>query len=86
MDHSKFEGLEENLKGPILVEYLTTYFEILNQFKAVKIGLPTMTYATCIDLEILIKEMMDYNIPSDVQWKEIVQLGKTKCSFPTTSK
>jgi hypothetical protein len=52
MDHSKFEGLEENLKGPSLVEYLATDFEILNQFKTVKIGLPTMTYATCIDLEI----------------------------------
>jgi hypothetical protein len=81
MDHSKFESLEENLKGTNLVEYLTTYFEILNQFKTVKIKLPTMTYASCIDLEILIKEMMDYEIPSDLQWKEIVWLGKTKCIF-----
>ena len=86
MDHSKFEGLEEKLKGPSLVEYLTTDFEILNQFKTVKIGLPTMTYATCIKLEILIKEMMDYEIPSDLQWKEIVRLGRKKCSFPRTSK
>jgi hypothetical protein len=86
MDHSKFESLEENLKGTNLVEYLTTDFEILNQFKTVKIGLPTMTYASCIDLEILIKEMMDYEIPSDLQWKEIVRLGKTKCSFPGTNK
>jgi hypothetical protein len=29
---------------------------------------------------------MDYKIPSDSQWKEIVRLGKTKCSFPRTSK
>ena len=86
MDHSKFEGLAEKLKGPSLVEYLTTYFEILNQFKAVNIGLPTMTYATCINLEILIKEMIYYNIPSDLEWKEIVQLGKTKCSFPGSSR
>jgi hypothetical protein len=78
--------MEENLKGPSLVEYLATDFEILNQFKTVKIGLPTMSYATCIDLEILIKEMMDYEIPSDSQWKEIVRLGRTKCSFPGTSK
>jgi hypothetical protein len=55
MDHSKFEGLEENLKGPSLVEYLATNFEILNQFKTVKIGLLTMNYDTCIYLEILIK-------------------------------
>jgi hypothetical protein len=32
-----------------------------------------MTYASCIDLEILVKEMMDYDIPSDLQWKEIVR-------------
>jgi hypothetical protein len=86
LDHSKFESLEENLKGTNLMEYLTTDFQILNKFKIVKIGLPTMTYATFIDLEILIKEMMDYDIPSDMQWKEIVRLGKTKCNFPGTSK
>jgi hypothetical protein len=72
MDHSKFESLEENLKGTNMVEYLTTDFEILNQLETVKIELPTMTYATFIDLEIMIKEMMDYNIPYDLQWKEIV--------------
>jgi hypothetical protein len=86
MDHSKFEAMEESLKGPSLVEYLATDFEILNKFKTVKVGLPTMSYAMCIDLEILIKEMMDYEIPSDSQWKEIVRLGKTKCSIPGTSK
>ena len=86
MDHSKFEILEENLKGATLVEFLTTNFEILNQFKTVKIGLPAMTYASCIDPEILIKEMMDYNIPFDLQWKEIVWLRKTKCSLPGTNK
>jgi hypothetical protein len=86
MDHSKFEILEKNLKGETLVGYLITYFEILNQFKTVNIGLPVMMYASFIDLEILIKEMMDYNIPFDLKWKEILQLGKTKCSFPRTNK
>jgi hypothetical protein len=86
MDHSIFEDLEENLKGPSLVEHLAADFEILNQLKIVKTMLPTMSYSTCIDLEILIKEMMDYKIPFDSQWKEIVRLGRTKCSFPRTSK
>jgi hypothetical protein len=81
MDHFKFETLEENLKGDTLVEHLITDFEILNQFKAVKLGFPVMSYASCIDMEILIKEMTDYDIPSDLQWKEIIRLGKTKCSF-----
>jgi hypothetical protein len=86
MDHSKFEAMEESLKGPSLVEYLATDFEILNQFKTLKIGLLTMSYTTCIDLDILIKEMMDYSIPSKSQWKEIMRLVKTKWSFPGTSK
>jgi hypothetical protein len=81
MDYSKFEALEENLKGSTLVEHLTTDFDIMNQFKTVKLGLPVMSYASYIDLEILIKEMIDYDIPYDLQWKEIVQLGKTKYSF-----
>ena len=29
---------------------------------------------------------MDYDIPSELQWKEIVILGKTKCNFPGPSK
>jgi hypothetical protein len=86
MDHYKFEILEENLKGETLVEYLITDFEILNQFKTVNIGLPIMMYASCIDLEILIKEMMDYDIPFELQWKEIVQLGRTKCIFLGTNR
>jgi hypothetical protein len=77
MDHSKFETLEENLKGDTLVEHLIINFEILNQFKEVKIRLLIMKYASCIDLEILIKEMIDYDIPFDLQWKDIVRLGKT---------
>jgi hypothetical protein len=86
MDHSKFENLEENLKGATLVEYLITDFEIVNQFKTVNIIMSVMKYASCIDLEILIKEIMDYDIPSHLQWKEIVRLGKTKCSLLGTNK
>lgn len=85
MDHSKFETLEENLKGATLVEHLITDFEILNQFKEVKIGVPVMSYASYIDLEILIKGMIDYDISSDLQWKEIVRMGKTKCNFTRSS-
>jgi hypothetical protein len=78
MDHSKLETIEENRKGTTLVENLITDFGILNRFKEVKLGLPIMSYASCIDLEILIKEMTDYDIPSYLQWKEIIRLGKTK--------
>jgi cell division protein FtsB len=72
MDHSKFEAMEESLKGPSLVEYLATDFQILNRFITVKVGMSTMSNAMCIDLEILIKEMIDYETPSNSQWKKIV--------------
>jgi hypothetical protein len=86
MDHSIFETLEEGLKGATLVDKLSTDFEILNHCKTVKFGLTIMSYATCIELEILMKEMTYYEIPSELQWKEIVRLGKTKCNFPGLSK
>ena len=65
---------------------LAIEFEILNKFKIIKLGFHVMLYASCIDLKILIKEMMDYDIPFELQWKEIVILGKTKCNFPGPSK
>ena len=74
------------MKGATLVEHMITDFEILNHFKIVKLGLPFMSYASWIDLDILIKEMIDYDIPFDLQWKEIVRMGKTKCSFPGSSR
>ena len=61
---------------------LAIEFEILNKFKIIKLGFHVMLYASCINLKILIKEMMDYDIPFELQWKEIVRLGKTKCNFP----
>jgi hypothetical protein len=78
MDHFKFNTLEKNMKGSTLVEHLITDIEILNQFKEVNLGLPVMSYVSCIDLDIMIKKMTDYDIPFDLQWKEIIRLGKTK--------
>jgi hypothetical protein len=86
MDHSRFEDMEESLKGPSLVEHIATDFEILNKFKTVKVSVLTMSYVTCIELEILIKEMMDYEIPYDAQWKQLVRLGKTKYNIPGTNR
>jgi hypothetical protein len=86
MDHSKFETLEEGLKGATLVDKLSIDFESLNHFKTIKLGLPAMSYATCIDLEILMKEMTDHDIPFELQWKEIVRLDKTKYNFAGSSK
>jgi FtsZ-binding cell division protein ZapB len=85
MDHSKFEDLEEGLKGVTIVDKLMNDFEVLSQFRTIRSGLPTILYASCIELEILVKEMVDYDIPSESQWKEIVRLGKTKYKIPASN-
>ena len=59
MDHSIFEYLENELDGRTIVNNLTDDFEILSQFRIIKAQLPPICYALCIDLEALIKEMMD---------------------------
>lgn len=76
MDHSKFEDLKIWLDGNVVVDKLTEDFEILSEFREIKTGLPPISYKSCIELEVLIKEMMDYDIPSQVWWKEVERLGK----------
>lgn len=82
MEHSKFDGLRNGLDGNALVERLKDDSEILNQFKEIKARLPPISYASCIELEVLIKEMLDYEIPSKNQWKEIYRLGNMKYNLP----
>jgi FtsZ-binding cell division protein ZapB len=85
MDHSKFEDLEKGLKGNTIVDKLTNDFEILSQFRTIKSCLPPISYASCIELEVLIKEMVDYDIPSESQWKEVERLGRSKYKFPAAN-
>ena len=67
MDHLKFEDLENDLDGRTIVNKLIDDFEILSQFSTIKAQLPPISYASCIDLEVLIKEIMDYHIPTEKQ-------------------
>jgi hypothetical protein len=60
-------------------------FKVLSQFRTIRSCLPTILYASCIELEILVKEMVDYDIPFESQWKEIVILGKTKYKIPASN-
>lgn len=81
MDHSKFQDLRKGLNGNAPMEKLTDEFEILTQFKEMKAWIPPISYASFIELEVLIKDMVDYDIPSQNQWKEIYKLRNTKYKF-----
>ena len=77
MDHSKFDDLVKGLTGKVIVDKLTKDFEILQKFLIVRGGLTTMSYETYMDLEVSIREMIEYDIPSAEQWRAMERFGKT---------
>lgn len=78
MHHSKFEDLDQGLKGETSVNKLENDFDIFSQFTMIKSKFHSISYAPCLELQVLIKEMIDYNIPSQKQWQEVERLGKSK--------
>ena len=77
MDHSKFEDLVKGLTGKVIVEKLTEDFEILDKFLIIKKGLLAVSYEAYVDLEVSIKEMIEYDTPNMEQWKVMWKFGNT---------
>ena len=69
MDHVKFQDLEKGLKGEVIIDKLNNDFHVLNHFHLIKLTLPPISYVSCVELELLSREMMDYEIPSIMFWK-----------------
>ena len=78
MDHSKFDDLEKGLTGKAIVDKLTEDFEILQKFLIIRRGLPKISYEAYMELEVFIREMMEYDTPSVEQWKSIERFRKMK--------
>ena len=60
------------------LQSLTKDFQILDQFKDVKNMLPPISYISCFELEVMLKEMFDFKIISEECWKQVERLGRTK--------
>ena len=78
MDHSKFEHLVKGLTRKVIVEKLTEDFEILDKFLIIKKGLPVVSYEAYVDLEVSIRDIIEYNTPNVEQWKVMEKFGKTE--------
>ena len=72
--------MEKKLKGEVVIEKLKDDFHVLSQFQLIKSTLPPLSYESCVELYILLREMMDYEIPSKVFWIEIERFNNLKCS------
>ena len=79
-NHTKLQDIEKGLKGEVIIEKLKVDFDVLDQLQLIKSTLPPLSYFPCVELEILSREMMDYEIPSRVFWTEIERFGNVKCS------
>ena len=64
IDHSKFDDLEKGLTGKAIVDKLIEDFEILQKFLIIRRGLPKVSYEAYMELEVSIREMMEYDTPS----------------------
>ena len=78
MDHSQFEDLVKGLSGKIIIEILIEDFEILQKFFIVRGGLPIVYYEAYVDLEVSIRERIEYDMPSAKQWRTMERFRKTK--------
>ena len=77
-DHYKFEYLVKELTGKVIAEKLIEDFGILDMIVIIKKGLPDVSYESYVDLEVLIREMIEYDTPNVEQWKIVEKFGKTK--------
>ena len=78
MDHSKFDDLVKGMTGKVIIDKLTEDFEILHKFLIIRGGFPTVSYESYMELEVSIREMIEYDIPSAEQWRAVERFGKTK--------
>lgn len=78
MDHSKFEDIEKGLKGEVIINNLSNDFNILDQFQVIKSNLPLISISSCVELQVLLREVMDYEIPSQSCWDQVKKLGRMK--------
>ena len=78
MDHSKFDNLEKGMTRKAIVDKLKEDFEILQKFLIIRRGLPKISYESYMEMEVSIRKMIEYDIPSTEQWRAIERFGKMK--------
>ena len=68
MNHGKFQDMEKSLKVEVIMSKLEDDFDILSQIQKMRKDIPPISYADCINLEVMTMEMQSYDLPSKAQW------------------
>ena len=65
MNHAKFEGMDEGIKGEVSLNKLNEEFELLNQLWMITSSLPAVIHNPLIDLYVVLKYLFEMTIPTD---------------------
>ena len=64
--------------GKVIIKKLTNDFNIFDGFLITQINLPPISYTQYMELEVSIKEMINYDIPNHEEWKSVEKFIKKK--------
>ena len=70
--------MEGNLKGEEIIDKLGEDFSIMYQFQIIKKALPPISFSSCVELEVLQRELRNFEFPIQKQWNEVGKFGKMK--------
>ena len=70
--------MEGNFNGEVIIDKLGDDFSILDQFQIIKEALPPIFFSSCVELEVLQREMVNFELPLQKQWNEVEKFGKMK--------
>ena len=70
--------MEGNLKGEEIIDKLGDDFSIMYQFQIIKEGLPPIYFSSCVELEVLQREIGSFEFPLQKHWNEVEKFGKMK--------
>ena len=67
--------MDGGLKREVVVSKLSEAFELLTQFQMITYTLPTVNHNPLIDMDVVLKELLEMTIPTDQLWKDIYRLS-----------
>ena len=74
----KIGDMDINLKGEAVVDKLSDDFDILAQIKMINTNSPPISTSKCVELQVMVREMMEYETPSQNYWDHIEKFIKMK--------
>ena len=78
MDHKTFQEMEKNLKGEMVISKLRDDFKIIFQLQAIISKQLAISYNSCVELEVISREMKEFEVPNKLFWEEIEIISKSK--------